>query len=62
MSFKCLVLVVSLFAALPAWCGHSLTTQEQKILNVWLSKHPAYRAATDADCSCLDDIQQMKTG
>jgi hypothetical protein len=62
MSFKCLVLVVSLFAALPAWCGHSLTTQEQKILNVWLSKHPAYRAATDADCNCLDDIQQMKTG
>jgi hypothetical protein len=62
MSFKSFLIVATLFTALPAWCGHGLTQQEQKVLDVWLSKHSAYRAATDADCDCSDDIQQMKTG
>jgi hypothetical protein len=62
MAFKCFLLVAILFSTLPAWCGHTLTKQEQKVLAVWLSQHPTNRAATDADCDCADDIQQMRTG
>ena len=32
------------------------------MLQTWLAQHPTYRAATDADCDCPDDIQQMRTG
>jgi hypothetical protein len=62
MLLKRLLLVATLFTALPAYCGHTLTPREQKVIDVWLSKHPAYRAATDADCDCQEDIQQMKLG
>jgi hypothetical protein len=62
MSLKYILLAATLFSALPAWCGHTLTKQEQKVLDAWLSQHPTYRAATDQDCDCSDDIQQMKTG
>jgi hypothetical protein len=46
----------------PAWAGHTLTSREQDILGVWLARHPDFRVATDADCDCAEDIQQMKTG
>jgi hypothetical protein len=61
MRFKHLLLPATwLFLALPAWCGHTLTPREQKIVEAWLVQHPAYRAATDADCNCPEDIEQMK--
>ena len=28
----------------------------------WLAQHTEYRAATDADCQCEDDIRQTKAG
>jgi hypothetical protein len=28
----------------------------------WLTSHPGYRVAIDADCSCDDDIAQMRAG
>ena len=28
----------------------------------WLSHHPGYRLANDADCSCADDIAQVRAG
>jgi hypothetical protein len=63
MSFtRLLLLATLLFSVLPAWCGHTLTPREQKILEAWLIRHPNYRAATDADCNCPEDIQQMKAG
>jgi hypothetical protein len=46
----------------PAWGGHTLTLQEQKILDAWLAGHPEYRAAADGDCNCAEDIQQMRKG
>jgi hypothetical protein len=46
----------------PAWGGHTLTSQEQKFLGVWLARHPDFRVATDSDCDCAEDIQQMKKG
>jgi hypothetical protein len=46
----------------PAWAGHTLTPQEQKIVASWLLGHPHFRVATDGDCDCSDDIQQMKAG
>jgi hypothetical protein len=62
MCFKQLALFYFLLVALPAWCGHTLTKQEEKVLTLWLSQHPTYRAATDSDCDCSDDIEQMKGG
>jgi hypothetical protein len=39
-----------------------LTAQEQKVLKGWLAHHAEYRIATDEDCDCAGDIEQMKTG
>ena len=52
----CLVLVA------PAWSAHTLTAQEHKVLKGWLAHHAEYRLATDKDCDCAGDIEQMKTG
>jgi hypothetical protein len=52
----CLILVP------PAWARHTLTSQEQKTLSAWLTRHPIYRVATEADCGCAEDIKQMKIG
>jgi hypothetical protein len=57
-----LMVLISIALAQPLWGGHTLTLQEQKILNTWLAAHPEYRVATDSDCDCAEDIQQMKRG
>jgi len=31
-------------------------------LTRWLTQHPGYRVANDADCSCADDIAQVRAG
>jgi len=63
MAIRCLVFVLAC-SALPAlaWAGHTLTAQEQGILQNWLAQHADYRAATDEDCDCADDIKRMKAG
>lgn len=45
-----------------AWGGHTRTSQVHKIIDTWLSAHQKFRVATDTDCDCERDIQQMKTG
>lgn len=63
MSLRSILLLVLLACLdLPAWAGHTLTPQEQKIVKSWLTQHPAYRDATDADCNCAEHIRQMKAG
>ena len=64
MRFMRLLLLFAMWlcSVSPAWCGHTLTTREQKIVQSWLARHPAYRAATDADCNCPEDIEHMKAG
>jgi hypothetical protein len=57
-----LFLPVCLLLSLPAWCGHTLTAQEQKVLEGWLGQHSEFRLATDEDCYCADDIRDMKAG
>lgn len=42
--------------------GQTLTRQQQKVLEVWLSRHSEYRIAKDEDCVCPDDIKQIRTG
>jgi hypothetical protein len=37
-----------------------LNTQENAVLQNWLSQHPAHRIATEADCACAKDIRQMR--
>lgn len=48
--------------AIPAWCGGTLTAEQQKVLALWLAQHANYRLATDADCDCPLDIKQMRDG
>ena len=48
--------------ATPAWCGGTLTADQQKVLTAWLTQHSNYRLATDADCDCAIDIRQMRDG
>jgi hypothetical protein len=57
--------LISLGACLftvPAWSGHTLTAGQEKALESWLALHTTFRVATDADCECSDDIQQMRAG
>jgi hypothetical protein len=54
--------LICLLFVVPAWAGHTLTSQEQKILVVWLSRNSDFRVAEDGDCDCSEDIQQMKVG
>jgi hypothetical protein len=56
------LLTVYLVLVAPAWRGHTLTAQEQKVLKGWLAHHPQYRLAKDEDCDCGGDIEQMKAG
>jgi hypothetical protein len=56
------ILMICLVLTTPAWSGHTLTAQEQRVLESWLAHHPEYRIATDEDCDCADDIKQMKAG
>jgi hypothetical protein len=44
-----------------AWGNYKLPTQQQKVLDRWLADHPRFKAATDADCDCAEDIEQMRT-
>jgi hypothetical protein len=46
----------------PAWGGHTLSSQEHQVLKNWLVRHSEYRQGTDEDCDCADDIEQMKAG
>jgi hypothetical protein len=63
MATRCLAFFLVSFTLLaPAWAGHGLTTQEQRVLQNWLAQHAEYRIATDEDCECADDIKQMKAG
>lgn len=45
-----------------AWCGHTLSSEEQQVLKSWLAQHSVYRQATDKDCDCEGDIQQRRAG
>jgi hypothetical protein len=46
----------------PPVSRHTLTQQEQTVLQSWLSQHPEYRIAEDGDCECADDIKQITAG
>jgi hypothetical protein len=57
--------ISSVFLALlatPAWCGSTLTVDQQRAVSSWLAQHANYRLATDADCDCAIDIKQMRDG
>ena len=63
MPAKCIVVLTTclLLTAL-AWGGHTLNSEERQVLKNWLVLHPQYRQATDEDCDCAAEIQQMKAG
>jgi hypothetical protein len=56
------LLILVLLLGAPVRAGHTLTAQEQKVLKGWLSRHPEDRLATDEDCDCAGDIEQLKAG
>jgi hypothetical protein len=57
-----LIALLSLSLAPFLWGGHTLTAQEQQVLERWLENYPDLRVATDADCDCAESIQMMKAG
>jgi hypothetical protein len=63
-SVQSLAIAVTCFMLLTgtAWANYTLTSAQQKILDAWLAGHPTYRVATDADCQCAMNIQDMRTG
>jgi hypothetical protein len=62
-TWRCMLFLgTCLLIGLPAFCGHTLTPQERKVLEGWLGQHPEFRVATDEDCDCADDIKEMKAG
>src|SRR5579859_2902071 len=42
--------------------GHDLNQAEQNNLQTWLTRHPQFRVAADADCDCADELQRMRAG
>ena len=50
------------FGSQPHRVSYNLTVQQRNVLQSWLSKHPSFRLATDADCQCADDIERMRNG
>jgi hypothetical protein len=42
--------------------SHSLTQEEQAVLQNWLSHHTEYLTAEDGDCECADYIKQIRAG
>src|SRR6266700_1526770 len=62
VTIKCaFVLTVCLFLTVPARSGHTLTAGGQKVLKTWLARHTEYRIATDDDCDCAGDFEDIKT-
>lgn len=60
---KCIfVLATCLLLTAPAWGGYTLSSEERQVLKSWIALHAQYRQATDEDCNCAADIQQMKAG
>lgn len=39
-----------------------MSSAEQRVLKIWLARHSTYRQATDEDCDCAGDIQQIRAG
>jgi hypothetical protein len=63
LTTKCIfLLTVCLMLTAPAMGGHTLSSAEQQVLKSWLALHPEYRQATDEDCVCAADVQQMRAG
>jgi hypothetical protein len=63
LNFKrVLFLATCLVLAVPAWSGYALSLQEHQVLKNWLARHSEYRQATDEDCDCVADMQQMRGG
>ena len=63
MRFRCVFFLTACLAlTVPAWSGHTLSSQEYQVLKNWLVQHSEYRQGTDQDCDCADDIAEMKAG
>jgi hypothetical protein len=56
-----LILGMVLCAAM-ALARHTLNTAEDNTLTAWLATHLEYRAATNADCNCAEDLRMVQTG
>jgi hypothetical protein len=60
---KITIIAVGCFLAVyPCFAAHTLTARQEEVLASWLSRNPDFRLATDEDCKCDEDIQQMKHG
>lgn len=65
--FSLYLVVISLIPAICLGSGvpsipEYIALSEQTILKVWLSAHPEFRVALDADCDCANNIEKMRRG
>ena len=59
-TFRMAVLRVFLLCWSCAACAAATSHQNQ--IQTWLSTHPKYRLATEADCQCAEDIASLRKG
>jgi hypothetical protein len=62
-----LLLWIAVAALLPLrtvgiFASHTLDSGQKSVIVAWLSNHPGYRLANDRDCSCDEDIKEMRAG
>jgi hypothetical protein len=63
VTMRCILVMAACFiVSVPAKAGHTLSSAEQQTLKNWLALHPEYREATDEDCGCAANIQQVRSG
>jgi|SRR5579871_1768971 len=48
--------------AAPAFAGHALSQDQEKLVAAWLAENKTFRMASDIDCDCEKDIQRMRAG
>ena len=44
------------------FASHTLDSRQSSVIAAWLNQHPGHRLAKDRDCSCDEDIKEMRVG
>jgi hypothetical protein len=44
----------------PGYLPSYVAARHRAVIETWLGRHPAYRLAIDVDCSCADDLAQVR--
>ncbi len=59
-TFRTLAVFAS--AAVFSFARHTLTSDQEKTVDDWISNNPEFRQATDEDCMCAKSLMDARTG